>query len=164
MKLDTKSLHYKIYKRWLQIRTRNYFYNKDSREDVDNMLRAVKDTTTHNLCFYMRVVFFWGPLKMYFFSPTALLTTLNAALFGYIYILLTLPSSTVFLHISRIAMITIATLIAFGLISAGLIVGSEYLREAMAKRHSKEPRPNIIWEWLKAKKRKICPTITFEED
>ena len=160
MKLNTDSWHFKVYKRWLRLKARNYINDSTG---VDKMLVLVKGTKIHSLCLYMRVVLFWGPVKIYFFSPKALLCTLNAFLFSYIYVLLASDPSALYLRISTMIILLTVSLVVGMLVVVGIVAGTEYIKELVNNRPKTEKGPNIFWEYLKAKKQKICPTLTFND-
>ena len=158
MELDTHSWHFKVYKRWLQLKTRHY-----KSTDLDNMLWYAKNTGIHNLCLYMRVVMFWGPIKIFFFSATAVLSTAVILLLGLIYLELTATDMWLFIGISN----SLLVLLGAGLLlvlSALIVMAVEGLRDHFGKKEKKEKQPSIVWAYIKAKKQKICPILSFNPE
>ncbi len=159
MELDTNSWHFKIYKRWLQLKTG---YTREN--DVDKMLRRAKFTSTHNFCLYMRVVMFWGPLRMYVHSIASLLLTFILLTSGLIWLEMYMYGSPFFVLLSTALAGSILGVIVMGGAIVGIVIGTERLKEKWAGREVKEKRPSIVWEYVKAKKQKICPVLSFKDD
>lgn len=158
MKMDTGSWHFRVYKRWLQLKTRRY-----RSTDLDSMLWYAKNTGTHNLCLYMRVVMFWGPIKIFFFSVPAVLSTAIMLLLGLIYLELTATDMWLFIGISDFLLILLGAGLLL-VLSTFIVMATEGLRNRFGKKEKKEKKPNIVWEYLKAKKQKICPILSFDDE
>ena len=156
MKLDTNSWHFKIYKRWLELKCGDTLWSSDT---IDDMLLNIKRTRHHNLCLYMRAVMFYGPVRMFFNSIECVLGLVIAFILGYIGLELYYINEA-FTQVSFGIILSIGILIGATL----LVGGIEYLKSKYQKREPKDKKPNIFLEYVKAKKSKVCPMLTFNDE
>ena len=181
MNLNTDSWHYKVYTKYLEIRSGyklgeayyNYFKGENEPCTLEWMLWLIKRTKIHNLCVYMRVVMFWGPLLLFFKSAPAMLLTTILATLGVIYFELFIATGIaipIIVFISGImimALLAVTILVAVGVIV--LLLNNFVLSPLKQKMSGKIPEPkmpetlSLVWEYIKAKKKKICPMLTFDK-
>jgi len=135
--INKESWHYKLVK-----------FGTDKEYDISN-----------NLCIY-----FWQCVRGFLFGVLAIALTL-LFIWG-LGFALTAPFRSLLPHETIVACIFC---VAYGLLFfkvAGDSVSTDHWLAidvfAKLKREEKERKPSIIKEYLKAKKQKICPTLTFE--
>jgi hypothetical protein len=107
--------------------------------------------------------YFWHLTLIKIVGPLTLISLVFVGIGALLYVIWGHPTET--------ALITFAAIVGIG-----LLAGVVWLVERMIERHRVQRRlqqlappkppkePNILWEYLKARKRKVCPLITVVDD
>ncbi len=143
MKISKQSWHYQLYQ-------------------LMERLDIVTMYDKNDLCSYMR-----GLIISISIPITMILSPYTAYLFHITGVLDSHPPLVSFLVLAGLFLWTIVGLIADCLLI--FVIGIHYINKYIIskipkrEKQQKEKKPNILIEYLKAKKQKICPLIEFEE-
>lgn len=155
MRLSKDTWHYRNYELWLD---RSEFLKA---HELRNGYRQI------DLCTYIRIALFWGPIRRIprwcDAHPIAAIGIVFSVVWVTLGGLISLDSDmTLFQAFILYPAIVFSLLIAL----AGVVMGVYYLGEWLVDRKEtvEKAQPNIIFEHIKAKKRKVCPLIEFEHD
>ena len=182
MIINNKIWGYKLYRWWLEAKVRARFSWGviDHYESGVLLETPVKDASmpllhksariAPNFCLYVRVVLLYAPLRKLVLNKYFLPSIANLVVYSFI--LATLLSESFRLGDGyEISLGTIVLLCMFA--AAGLIVGVGYsIQQSWNKLRNKSAEisftpsiyKTVIKPYVKAKKQKICPMITFEEE
>lgn len=184
MKIDKDTWHYRLYRWWLESKFIHRFgsyhllWDNTTQDDVDYELKDASDKLvlrylsmpTPNLCQYINAVLIYAPLRKLFNSNYFYLTMLNIIIFVVLYMEQVNSEFNENMFVFGIVVMTIA--IAFGIFSLIWYLGDKAIHGIKDIYHAwrNQPQPerkptfykSVVKPYVKARKAKICPFLTFE--
>ena len=152
MKINTNSWHWKVFLKWERRKRRTAYYYERPK--------------TLDLCRYFRTVMIYAPLRWFFqregrVKPAAVFMAL-----GFLAYLSIVGVMLAREHGWAFSLIPFAGTLAF----LGLLFGADFLlelygnlRERRAAKGEGKREPSLVWEYVKARKRKVCPILEIED-
>ena len=174
MKIDKETWHYKLYRWWLEIKCKrihcnydNEIYDYDKGEYIE--LATASDELIHerlnitpNLCLYIKVVLLYAPFRKAINNRVFQLIWLNIALSTIIYFEFINSEFNKFMFTLGISLALIG--IILGIVYIVVMSCEAIVEYRYNKYEEKKPTfyTSIVKPYIKAKKSKICPFLTFE--
>jgi hypothetical protein len=175
MEVDKNSWHYRAYQGWWKRKLRY-----ESAIHKHAPWKVPQERKQLDLCHYMRVVLIFGPFRWFFQGdlggpPPFVWTLFGGIVLAFVGVL----GVAVYrqpLHSAEVAgLLIVVALAAFGLVYGGLKLYERHEAKLSAQRElyfeGKLPpkaagmtgRKGLLWTWILAKKRRICPLIKVQE-
>lgn len=177
MKIHKDMWHYRLYRWWLEHKFVSkfgkyqdlYVWNDDG-DDIEYTIEEAPDALIHerlhipaNLCLYIKAVLIYAPCQKIITNRIFRWSAINLALMGLIYFELT--NSVV-----NDTMLVLGGLVSIVVLGLSIIIGILFIcdkpNDIYQNRETKEKEPtfykSVVKPYLKARKEKICPFLTFE--
>ena len=106
-----------------------------------------------NLCFYSQRIF-WSA-ALYLIAGSMLLVAFSIVLWGIFYL--------GFWKHTGISFAILGGLVAITTVSIGAVMYKERRARREISHPGEKHEPNIFFQWLSAKKQKVCPLVEFEK-
>ena len=176
MNIDKETWHYKLYRWWLEIKCKRVVhcnYNDEMYDFDNNDYIAFDDASdefihgrldiTPNLCLYIKVVLLYAPFRKAINNKVFQLISLNLGLLGVIVLEFVNSEFNELMFILGIVTGIIGILAGICFAIFILVENIKAYRESKLFTEKKPTFYNsIVKPYIKAKKSKICPFLTFE--